>query len=634
LFKQESMTTGGKKNLTLVRPNNPLFVPPERTGLFHEDLTDTPPVGAFQSGLPEKAIEVPGPLVQQAIARAIAGLSESPAFQAMDTAKMAKVNRLAHGVPMDVVSESQVDTQGLLKQEEKDGARPKSRYEEAPEPRAEDLDAKGDAAKGLGEGAVTETEQEGEALHASYEPKSDEAKPRSPQDETAEITEPGADQAAEAVADAAEASKAAKEPSSAEEGPPAAQADAGNAAPSNEGGEAQGSPEMSAGDTHSDIDGPETEGVSGEDVAADATVIGADEAATEAANETPPVKDPRQEEIENYPVPEGMQLVSVEDLEALHAEAYESGRQAGIEEGASQLDEAVNAAKEAASKEGFDKAYEEAYAKGEAAARDELQAEVELSSQDLKDLTQKLGEAAKDTDQFYAPLLKLAMHLAEQLVRGELTASGKAIAHLVETSLLEFENDPNSPILVKLNPEDLERIKAYETLLPKNAILKADPTMFVGSVRVQINGALIEDLIEQRSTALWQALTRGQDAGEPPPSFLKNLELMKEAFDEVEAETAHEPSLGNGEANVEQALAPETIQADAPVPEDSTLEDLSGDEVPSEEPIAEGSEEDASIEEVVAVEEDSSVNESPAIDQPVEKEVVAQEPPADEEPKP
>ncbi|MGA1471082.1 MAG: FliH/SctL family protein [Burkholderiaceae bacterium] len=634
------MTTGGKKNLTLVKPNNPLFVPPERTGLFHEDLTDTPPVGAFQSGLPEKAIELPGPLVQQAIARAIAGLNESPAFQAMDTAKMAKVNRLAHGVPMDVVSESQVDTQGLLKQEEKDSAKPKSRYEETPEPKAEGLDAKGDAAKDLGEAAVTGTEQEGEVLHASHEPKSDEAKVRSPQDEPAEITEPGADkaggadQAAEEVTDAAEAAKAEREPSSADEGLPAAQADAESASSSNEEGGAQRLPEMSAGDADRDSDGPEVEGVADGDVAADATDIDADEAETEAANEAPPVKDPRQEEIENYPVPEGMQLVSREDLEALHAEAYESGRQAGIEEGASQLDEAVNAAKEAAHQEGYDKAYEEAYAKGEAAARDELQAEVELASQDLKDLTQKLEEAAKDTDQFYAPLLKLAMHLAEQLVRGELTASGKAIAHLVETSLLEFENDPNSPILVKLNPEDLERIKAYETLLPKNAILKADPTMFVGSVRVQINGALIEDLIEQRSTALWQALTRGQDAGEPPPSFLKNLELMKEAFDEVEAETAHEPSLGNGEANVEQALAPETIQADASVPEDSAPEDLSGDEVPSEEPIAEGSEEDASIEEVVAVEEDSSANESPAIDQPVEQELVAQEPPADEDPKP
>lgn len=121
MFKQQAMTTGGKKNLTLVKPDGPLFIPPERSGLFHEDLTDTPPAGAFQSGLPEKAIELPGPLVQQAIARAIAGLSESQAFQAMDTSQMAKVNRLAHKVPKDVVKEDQVDAEQLLGEDEAQG---------------------------------------------------------------------------------------------------------------------------------------------------------------------------------------------------------------------------------------------------------------------------------------------------------------------------------------------------------------------------------------------------------------------------------------------------------------------------------------------------------------------------------
>ncbi|HCO58246.1 MAG TPA: hypothetical protein DIT38_08775, partial [Burkholderiales bacterium] len=115
------MTTGGKKNLTLVKPSGPLFIGPERSGLFHEGLTDTPAAGAFQSGLPEKAIELPGPLVQQAIARAIAGLSESPAFQAMDTSKMAKVNRLAHQVPKDAVHEDQVDSQKLLGDDDRKG---------------------------------------------------------------------------------------------------------------------------------------------------------------------------------------------------------------------------------------------------------------------------------------------------------------------------------------------------------------------------------------------------------------------------------------------------------------------------------------------------------------------------------
>jgi flagellar biosynthesis/type III secretory pathway protein FliH len=597
LFKQESMTTGGKKNLTLVKPTGPLFIGPERSGLFHEGLTDTPAAGAFQSGLPEKAIELPGPLVQQAIARAIAGLSESQAFQAMDTSKMAKVNRLAHQVPKDAVHEDQVDTQGLLAQEEEVTSKSKSKHEQAPKKEMDDQEAKGNKTQGQSDqdfvgpesdsgdaGLEAQDNTKAKEAAGSGLAKADAGPELTSQDASTELAQPGAakaDQAAEKVVDAA------KEPSTAEEGQRATQADAGHAAPSDEEVGPQGSPKTSARDTDSDGDSDGLEGAAG-----DAIDNTAGKAAFEAANEAPPAKDTQQQEIENYPVPEGMQLVSVEDLEALHQEAYESGRQVGVEEGASQLDEALNATKEAALEEGYDKGYEEAYAKGEAAARDELQAEVELASQDLKDLTQKLEEAAKDTDQFYAPLLKLAMHLAEQLVRGELTASGKAIAHLVETSLLEFENDPNSPILVKLNPEDLERIKAYETLLPKNAILKADPTMFVGSVRVQINGALIEDLIERRSTALWQALTRGQDAGEPPPSFLKNLELVKEAFEEVEAdaeidaEPEPEKPAMNARVDAEQVTQEPAVERDPssvelPVAQESTTQEPAVEQEPS-----------------------------------------------------
>ena len=609
MFKQESMTTGGKKNLTLVKPTGPLFIGPERSGLFHEGLTDTPAVGAFQSGLPEKAIELPGPLVQQAIARAIAGLSESPTFQAMDTSKMAKVNRLAHQVPKEAVHEDQVDTQGLLAKEEAVTSKSKSKYEQDPKKAMDDQEAKGNKTQGQSDQDFVgpESDSGDAALEAqdnvkANEPagsgsaKADAGPELTSQDVSTERAQPGVDKADQANEKAADAAKV---PSIAEEVPPAEQADAGHAAASDEEVGPQGSPKTSARDTNSDSDG--LEGAAGD--AVDNTAgKAATEAETEAANELPPVQDPRQQEIENYPVPEGMQLVSVEDLEALHQEAYESGRQAGLDGNALNMDEALNATREAALQEGYDKGYEEAYAKGEAAARDELQAEVELASQDLKDLTQKLQEAAKDTDQFYAPLLKLAMHLAEQLVRGELTVSGKAIAHLVETSLLEFENDPNSPILVKLNPEDLERIKAYETLLPKNAILKADPTMFVGSVRVQINGALIEDLIERRSTALWQALTRGQDAGEPPPSFLKNLELVKEAFDEVEAdaeidaEPEPEKPAMNARVDAEQVTQEPAVEQDPssvelPVAQESTTQEPAVEQEPSsaELPIAQES---------------------------------------------
>jgi flagellar biosynthesis/type III secretory pathway protein FliH len=627
LFKQESMTTGGKKNLTLVKPNNPLFVPPELSGLFHEDLTDTPPVGAFQSGLPEKSIEVPGPLVQQAIARAIAGLSESQAFQAMDTTQMAKVNRLAHGVPKDVVSESQVDAQGLLEADAKAFASAKSKGPYAqPEEKSATEGTDGQASQQAGSSHV---DGEGSAAQSDSDATSSETAPHDAKASASDMdgvdSEVGTD-TTEAASPTLEATGSTpkggdgskvtgevNDKKSSQVDPVKGQAPDTQASASDqpqESDQVTAKDDSAAGDDEAKVESLES--------SADAL----EAAEPDMANQEP-VVDPHQQEIENYPVPEGMQLVSREDLEVLHAEAYESGRQAGLEESSGDIEAAVNASKETTYQEGYDKGYEEAYAKGEAAARDELQAEVELAAQDLKDLTQKLEEAAKDTEHFYAPLLKLAMHLAEQLVRGELTASGKAIAHLVETSLAEFENDPSSPILVKLNPEDIERIKAYGALLPKNAILKSDPTMFVGSVRVQINGAVIEDLIEQRSTALWQALTRGQDAGEPPPSFLKNLELMKEAFDEVdvEPEADQEPPLGKGETSLGQVVAPETIQADTPaadldqaldepISQESASEDLGDEELPSVEPIAEGLAEEEPREAVATTEDESSVRDS------------------------
>ena len=238
------MTTGGKKNLTLVKPSGPLFIGPERSGLFHEGLTDTPAAGAFQSGLPEKAIELPGPLVQQAIARAIAGLSESPTFQAMDTSKMAKVNRLAHQVPKDAVHEDQVDTQGLLAKEEVLTSTSKSKYEQDPKKAMDDQEAKGNKTQGQSDqdfvgpesdsgDAALEAQDNAKAKEpaGSGSAKADAGPELTSQDASTERAQPGADKPDQATEKAADAAKV---PSTAEDGQRATQADADHAAASDE----------------------------------------------------------------------------------------------------------------------------------------------------------------------------------------------------------------------------------------------------------------------------------------------------------------------------------------------------------------------------------------------------------------
>jgi flagellar biosynthesis/type III secretory pathway protein FliH len=232
---------------------------------------------------------------------------------------------------------------------------------------------------------------------------------------------------------------------------------------------------------------------------------------------------------------------------------------------------------EAAREEAFQKGYEEGYAKAEAAVKDELQAEVELAAQNLNDLTSKLAEAARDTDAFYAPLLNLSMHLAEQLVRGELTLSSKAVQRLIETCLMEFDQEATAPVVIRMHPDDLARFEQDDALLPKNMILRPDPNLLIGSVKVQMNGALIEDLMQHRAQVLWQALMQGQEAGNLPDSFLRNVALVKEAFNDVALPEEAEEPLAFDEAVTQESTSENPVLADAT----ETFEDSDSSQISS-----------------------------------------------------
>ncbi len=576
MFKQESMTTGGKKNLTLVKPDGPLFVPPERTGLFHEDLTDTPPAGAFQSGLPEKAIELPGPLVQQAIARAIAGLSESQAFQAMDTSKMAKVNRLAHQVPKDAVHEDQVDAEKLLGDLESEGKLVKKGAEQT-----ENLANATEASK-LQAGELEQVEL-ADPMEQAQAPSLESG----PSNQQHPLAADGSGETEGEIEGLKPLESQATGPESGELGESVESSESIEAGASGSSGEAVHPADESAAATEPTEAVQPLDSVAPNAAAEPVEAMEAVEptessepaefgepytptAETQALSDTPAVKDPEAEDL---------QQVSRSDLEQLHQEAFEAGRQAALEEMANAAppppsEEMLEAARE----EAFQKGYEEGYIKAEAAVKDELQAEVELAAQNLNDFTSKLAEAARDTDTFYAPLLNLSMHLAEQLVRGELTLSSKAIQRLIETCLMEFEQEAAVPVVVRMHPDDLARIEQDDALLPKNMILRADLNLLIGSVKVQMNGALIEDLMQHRAQVLWQALMQGQEAGDLPDSFLRNVALVKEAFDEVASPDKAVDPFTFDEAITQESTSENPVLADAT----EKFKDSDSSEIPTE----------------------------------------------------
>jgi flagellar biosynthesis/type III secretory pathway protein FliH len=136
--------------------------------------------------------------------------------------------------------------------------------------------------------------------------------------------------------------------------------------------------------------------------------------------------------------------------------------------------------------------------RGQEEARQRLEAEYSERQQALEDLFKTVAAATSDSHRLFAPMKRLALHLAEQLVRGELSLSGEAINRLVEHALIEVERAPGNDLLLLLNPEDLERWKRVAPASLDSLEVRADPSLSIGSVRVSAGESIIEDLVEHR----------------------------------------------------------------------------------------------------------------------------------------
>lgn len=201
------------------------------------------------------------------------------------------------------------------------------------------------------------------------------------------------------------------------------------------------------------------------------------------------------------------QLQVDEDIDAEHLEAdvesaalatlpeptYEEGYQAGLEQG-----------------------LEQAAVQAEKLVQEQLQLLRERVDQVLDDL---LAERAALTDQVDEGLARLALHLARQLVRGELRVPGPVISQLVESALIEFPVD--GPLTLLLSPADKTSFEQLD--LPERDELKlvSDATLSQGSIRLQQGDRRTEDLMEQRLSELAQKLLRNVD-----PSALAPLQAL------------------------------------------------------------------------------------------------------------
>ena len=142
------------------------------------------------------------------------------------------------------------------------------------------------------------------------------------------------------------------------------------------------------------------------------------------------------------------------------------------------------------------------------------------------------GRIGQDPQRFFEPLKRLALHVAEQLVRAELQLSGQAVSNLIQACVQQLDHPPES-VNVSVNPEDLQRLKAMGESATQHLQLEADAQLRPGSVRVRVNDTVVQDLIEHRLEPLARRLLA------QPEAWMQQSSLVK---DQAEAMPADTPS--------------------------------------------------------------------------------------------
>ena len=210
--------------------------------------------------------------------------------------------------------------------------------------------------------------------------------------------------------------------------------------------------------------------------------------------------------------------------------------------------------------EGYDAGYQEGYDKGFTLGQSEgevkgieagrQQSQV-LEDQRNQDMQLALGYLAKVTDalsdELLQPMQTLALQLAKELVRGELSLSSYAIERLIKLSMEQLQAT-QSTIQVHINPLEFERLQQHNGL-PDQVVLQPSNDVSMGSIKVEHAGSWVEDLMEDRLAQISQ-----QAFGFVDEAFVEPLKMIEA---ELETETELEAEI---EPEDLQDLSAETVQ--------------------------------------------------------------------------
>jgi flagellar biosynthesis/type III secretory pathway protein FliH len=211
----------------------------------------------------------------------------------------------------------------------------------------------------------------------------------------------------------------------------------------------------------------------------------------------------------------------------------------------------------------------------------EAEAKVDKTIEQYRELTHKIQTASTRVSEFFEPVSRLSVHIAEQLVRGELTVGPVAITRLVQGCLdaIEERASKQEPIL-KMHPADLEMFLNGFDGEPTGVYLVADDRLARGDVSLQMDHSVIDDLLSYRLEEIAQYVFGRSTSDDGLLLDEENDSMSAEdsmPVDAIEAEVADPNELAENPSE-EQFESPETkSQTDDPVvaiePEDQVLDD-------------------------------------------------------------
>lgn len=201
----------------------------------------------------------------------------------------------------------------------------------------------------------------------------------------------------------------------------------------------------------------------------------------------------------------------MQKVETARAEAYAQGLEAGRNQGR-------DAERPIAHQQGYDQGLAAGLEQGRAETQTDEQKRQQAAHQakldQLQSVIDQLQELAYNPDALFEPMKKLAVHLAEQLVRGELTQSPQAISRLVDNALRELNSSGDKPVVIHLHADDLEAYRPTVEKYADSLILRPDNSLERGSVRVSLDGSVVEDLMQRRVEGIKKSIAQA-----PAPSW-------------------------------------------------------------------------------------------------------------------